>query len=348
VSGFGVAGVVPTLGRSPLLVPCLEALRRSGAHPIVLVTQAVDQGRYAALSELVDQRVDLGEAARGFAIATNAGLACTTSAWVAVVNDDAIVAPDWLELLLAAASAPGVGSLQGRNVVAGGTVASGTVAGGTVAGGTVGSPGSWGPGARDAPIDGLGIGWNRWWQAVQLGRGHASLASIEESFEVFGVSATAALYRREALDAVIAADGTAFDAELDTYYEDVDLAGRLRARGWRALVVPTALVRHAGSLSAPAGARRRLYRNRWLVLARLLGRRLATVAPRALGRDLVDLARGNVALDELALAWLGALRRAPRFARAGAPLLERRVLDRLRAERIENERGLRPPAEKSP
>ncbi len=49
--------------------------------------------------------------------------------------------------------------------------------------------------------------------------------------EIFGVSATAAVYRREALRAV-ASGGEVFDPRLGSYYEDVDLAGRLRAAGF--------------------------------------------------------------------------------------------------------------------
>src|SRR5207248_1208705 len=48
----------------------------------------------------------------------------------------------------------------------------------------------------------------------------------------WGVSATAALYRREALGETI------FDETLFAYYEDVDLCARLHESGWRTEVLP--------------------------------------------------------------------------------------------------------------
>ena len=53
------------------------------------------------------------------------------------------------------------------------------------------------------------------------------------------MSATAAIYRRSAL-ADLGDAGRPFDARLFAYYEDVDLACRLRAAGHRALRVPAA------------------------------------------------------------------------------------------------------------
>ena len=66
--------------------------------------------------------------------------------------------------------------------------------------------------------------------------------------EVFGVSATAALYRARGARGG-RRRGQLFDPRLVSYYEDVDLAGRLRAAGYRALWVPEARARHAGSIT---------------------------------------------------------------------------------------------------
>ncbi len=84
----------------------------------------------------------------------------------------------------------------------------------------------------------------------------------------WGVSATAALYRREALGPTI------FDAWLFAYYEDVDLCARLHESGWRTAVLPVIKATHAGSQSAPLlgdDALRLRTRNRYLVARRHRG-----------------------------------------------------------------------------
>src|SRR5262249_20868677 len=113
-------------------------------------------------------------------------------------------------------------------------------------------------------VDGWGLGWNRALQAVQLGHGEAAPPLTAPMREVFGVSATAARYRREALAAVALPGGQVFDERLGSYYEDADLACRLRAAGWTALSVPAARARHAGSMtSGIAGTGSALARARW-------------------------------------------------------------------------------------
>ena len=72
-----------------------------------------------------------------------------------------------------------------------------------------------------------GIDWNPWWQAVQIGHGRPAPPVTAEPREIFGVSATAALYRRAALQDL---GEETFDPDLGSYYEDVDLAAAEAAR----------------------------------------------------------------------------------------------------------------------
>jgi GT2 family glycosyltransferase len=192
--------------------------------------------------------------------------------------------------------------------------------------------------ARPELADGCGIGWNRWHQALQVGHGEPAPPPETPAFEVLGVSATAALYRRAALDGCLTRHGTVFDERLGSWYEDVDLALRLRAAGWTSRCVPRARALHVGSAT---GARRpfrrsvRLVANRWLVVASLLGRGLPAALPRLAARDLADLGRA-LGAGELRRAlgipagWLIAAGRLPGFAHAGAPRLGRETLERFR------------------
>jgi GT2 family glycosyltransferase len=295
-----ITAVVLTLGRSPLLVPCLEALRREGGSEIEI--RVVDQGETPVVlpAGLADQvlrpRKNLG-----FAAGNNLGMATAAGDWVATVNDDAVVEPGWLPALIAALEAdPGAAAAQGVNVQL----------------------------AAPDIMDGCGLAWNDWWQAIQLGHGKPVSGLATGVREIFGASATAAVYRRSALKRV-APGGEVFNPRLFAWYEDVDLAVRLRAAGWRALLVPAAQVRHAGSTTGRTLSRERwrlLYGNRWLVAARLLGRELWPRIPLLAARDLIDLVKAALKGDlEMAFGipggWGRALRHLPGFARRGAPAI---------------------------
>ena len=340
-----VTAVVPTVGRSPWLAACLQALRRQ-ADTALLEILVVDQSPLPlALPPGLADRVLRPERNLGFAGGTNLGFAAARGELLATVNDDAVVGPGWLAALTAALRAdPRAAAAQGINVLG---------AGAGVGAGAGGKPASERLGQDESErIDGCGLGWNRWWQAIQIGHGEPlpPPAGAVTVSEIFGVSATAALFRRTALERVALGGGQVFDPRLVSYYEDAELAGRLRAAGFGALLVPTARARHAGAASgrtAPANRERwrLIYGNRYLAAARLLGRGLWPRLPLMLLRDLLDVI-GPAALfsvhrryDRQRLpgeagtgpgarrgrtlgmaAGLGrALRQLPAFARRGAP-----------------------------
>jgi GT2 family glycosyltransferase len=325
MSGRRLSAVVPTLGASPLLERCLAALRDDGgaAVEIVLVAQEGSAPRLRPrLAGLVDRWVALDDNL-GFAGGTDRGIAVAAAPWIATVNDDAVVEPGWARRLLAALAAdPGAGAAQGVNL-------------------RLAAPGE---------VDGRGLAWNRWWQAVQLGHGTAAPPCraaapaagdpAAPAVEVFGVSATAAVYRREAMAAAMLAGGAVFDPGLGSWYEDADLANRLRAAGWRALSVPGAGALHAGSTTGERAGWRRwamVAGNRHLVVARLLGRVYSRELGRMLLRDLADAGRAAATRRParalgVAAGWARAARRLHRYAHRGAPLVPLAEIRRLRPD----------------
>src|SRR5262249_10907505 len=156
-----------TLGRSPLLVPCLEALRGDGPMEILVV----DQGEQPVeLPAGLADRVLRPSRNLGFAGGTNLGIAAASSRFVATVNDDVAIEPGWSKALVDSLDAdPRAAAAQGVNLL------------------------------LDQPdlADGCGIAWNGWWQAVQIGHGSPAPPRSDGGREVFGVSATAAVFRRE-------------------------------------------------------------------------------------------------------------------------------------------------------
>jgi hypothetical protein len=101
---------------------------------------------------------------------------------------------------------------------------------------------------------------------------------FEQAEEIFAWSGTSVLLRRAYLD-----DVGLFDPRLFAYYEDVDLAWRGRARGWRYLYVPASVVRHAHAATAVVGSELFDYhveRNRLLVHVKNAPARYALAAVR--------------------------------------------------------------------
>jgi GT2 family glycosyltransferase len=182
----------------------------------------------------------------GFAGAANEGIARTAAPLVLLVNNDAVLAPDYAARLAGSLSADaGLAAVQGL---------------------VLSDDGS--------RIDSAGLAWNARGEAVPVLSGEPAEAAPGSAFAVTGVSATATLYRREALNAVQgAADagGAVFDDSYFAYYEDVDLSLRLSRAGWRFVCEPRAIARHEGSRTGRRTPFRRAFwtaRNRWRTLFR--------------------------------------------------------------------------------
>jgi GT2 family glycosyltransferase len=286
-----ISAIVPSLGHSPWQDEMLAALRRELATEDAELVW-VHQGAVPAptLDRPRERLLRLPQPA-GFAAAANLGLvhADLRSTAIALVNDDLIVEPGWLAALAGELGRrPRAAAVQGVHLEL----------------------------DRPEQVEGCGIGWNRAWQAVQVGAGEPPPEASAAPFELFGVSATAALYRRESLAGVL------FDERLGSYYEDVELAVRLREAEWESWCVPAACARHAGQATAgraPFGRWRSIHRNRLLVLRRLLGSEFASALPRLAARDLRDLLRAGLRFDGaralgVVAGWAGALPRLAAFA----------------------------------
>jgi GT2 family glycosyltransferase len=248
-----VSVVVVAYRQREALRECLQALARAeqelaaspaasgrseGSPAAELIV--VDNGE---LGELVlaarpDARLISSASNIGFAAGAQRGIEAARGEWVALVNDDATVAPDALVRLLAAGrAAPQIGSVaaQIRFHAHPQTINSAGIL-----------------------VDSLGVASER-----LAGR---PVAEAAEGAEVFGASGCVALYNARMLEQLGGLDGRFF-----AYQEDVDLAWRARATGWSAVYEPRAVAHHRGSASTGEGSRtkyRLVGRNRMWLLAR--------------------------------------------------------------------------------
>jgi GT2 family glycosyltransferase len=218
-------------------LPAVESQRGVRFETIV-----VDNGSTDGSVELIERsfpRVQLirNRANRGFAAATNQGIAAARGQYLATLNNDAIAEPDWLAALVDACEADNNLAMAASRMV-----------------------------RLDDPtvFDSAGIAPDRFGFAWNLRAGER-VPETDAPCEVFGACAGAALYRRGMLE-----DVGLFDERFGSYYEDVDLAWRSQLRGWPGRYIPTAVVRHAHSGTGerlPATKRFLLGRNRlWTLL----------------------------------------------------------------------------------
>lgn len=281
-----VAVVIPHRDGASMLAEVLDALARQTRRDYELVV--VSDGAGPESRQLAERHrtrpawVEVRGGPRGFAAAANAGIRATRAPLVALLNDDAVPEPDWLENLVAGLEAAPAFALAGSRIRF-----------------------LYSPGVIDSAGDTLAACG----QPYRVGHRMADGPLFDRPAEVFGISACAALYRRSML-----LDVGLFDEDFVSVYEDVDLSWRAFSRGHRALYVPGARVRHRGSatLGRSAEAYRLDQRNvEWLLFKNLP----ASVGLRALPQLLVH--RAYAAFHAARCGRLGLFLRAKLEALAG-------------------------------
>jgi GT2 family glycosyltransferase len=212
--------------------------------------------------------------------------------WVLVLNADVSLEPAFLERLLEEAgrsSNARVGSLTGKVSRA--------------------------EGAELAPtpvLDTVGLWMTTSGRHFDVGSGERDAGQYDRPAEVFGVSGCAALYRTAALRDVEISTGY-FDDDYFLYREDVDLAWRLRGRGWTSRCVPSARAWHRRR-NLPERRREMTQltnlhsvKNRFLLRINNAGREhLRSTFPQTFARDLLVVG-GCLTVERtswLALRWL--------------------------------------------
>jgi GT2 family glycosyltransferase len=218
-----VAVVIPTWKRDDLLRQCLQALRRQSFADTEIVIVANGAGEWAErLAREFDCRLVRLPKNRGFAAGVNAGIAGSKSEYVAVLNDDVELRSDWLERL--------AGLLDQRKDL---SFCCGKIL--QADGRTIDNAG-----------DALSLGGGAW----RLGYGRPDGPEFDQPRQLFAVSGTAALFRREVFDKL-----GGFDEDFVSYLEDMDLSIRMWRAGLRGWYLPQAVaLHHGGSSSKTAGS----------------------------------------------------------------------------------------------
>jgi N-acetylglucosaminyl-diphospho-decaprenol L-rhamnosyltransferase len=237
--------VVVTWNSRDMVLRCVECLEGSGVRRVIVVDNASDDGTADALGRRSVELVRL-ERPVGLAAAYNRGADRSSADSVLFLNDDVLV------------TAESVSGLQGALEARAGAVA---------AAGRLVDPDD---GRTQTAYQPRPFPTARGLAATLLGR-TATEAELSETETVVVDQPPGAclLVRREALDAV-----GGWDEAFEFWYEDVDLARRLRSVG-ELLYVPTAPFAHVGGHSAQRLSRAQLvarhYRGALLYAAKHFG-----------------------------------------------------------------------------
>ena len=241
--------VIPTLAADSRLRDCVESLGRQTCHDFELII-ADNSGKGLVRRNGIAPGVRVLENGRnlGFGAAINEAIHASRSTYVATLNDDAIAHTGWLEALVTAIGRrPDVGMCASQVRFFG-----------------------------EQRLDSAGM--------LVCGDGSSKQRGHSKPPEDFPVaeetlfpSGSAALYRREMLEAI-----GAFDDSFFLYCEDTDLGLRGRWAGWKCLYVPEAVVEHHYSHSAGRASPLKAYyveRNRLFVLAKNFPASMLLAAP---------------------------------------------------------------------
>jgi GT2 family glycosyltransferase len=216
-----VGVVIVNYNAGKYLALAVESLLAQTMQPgrIVVIDNASNDGSIDAFTERFPsvELIALPENV-GFAAANNLGVTrCADCELVALLNPDAFPEPAWLEALVTAADRHPDDAAFGSRLLLH---------------------------RDDRILDGTGDCYHV--NGVGFRRDLGALAERRRpTGETFSACAAAALYRR---DAFLAVGG--FDESFFCYYEDTDLAFRLRLAGYGCLYVADAVARHVGSATA--------------------------------------------------------------------------------------------------
>ncbi|MEO6708712.1 MAG: glycosyltransferase family 2 protein [Planctomycetota bacterium] len=226
-----VAVVIPAWNTRELLASCLLALERSSVPVEIVVVDNHSSDGSADMVEREYPRVKLVRNLenRGFAAASNQGIASTSAPFVLLLNTDTEVAPDAIERLLR--------FLEQNPAYAG------------AAPRLVNPDGSTQRACMNFPVLSTALWFatplERWFpHSAELERYFARSFDHEHDSDVDQPPAAALLLRRAALERVGLLDESMF-----LFFNDVDLSKRLAAAGWRSRFLRDARVVHVGGAS---------------------------------------------------------------------------------------------------
>ncbi len=216
--------VIPNWNGKHFLADCLDSIRKQTHKSIETII--IDNGSHDGSVEFLktnypEVKLITYEVNTGFAPAVNAGIKAATGHYIALLNNDTIIEPLWVEELVKGLDEhPEVGSVGCKML------------------------------AYDDQtiLDGVGDGYRRGGLPGRIGHREKDEGRFDKQRYILGACGGAAMYRRELFDNV-----GYFDDDYFAYLEDVDLGLRAQSAGYKCLYIPTAIVYHLGCGTTGSG-----------------------------------------------------------------------------------------------
>jgi N-acetylglucosaminyl-diphospho-decaprenol L-rhamnosyltransferase len=234
-----ISAIIPTYNRAGLLRKVLADLREQTLPPAeILVVDNGSQDESVAVAEAAGARVLRESTNVGFCRAVNRGLREATGDWLAILNNDVELRPDWLAQLYGGALENGVPFAAGKLL-----------------------------NSRDrAYLDGSFDAVCRGGCAWRCGSGRPDGAIWDQPRTIQFAPLTAALFAKSLFEQV-----GPLDDSFGSYLEDIDFGIRCATQGYKGVYVPKAVAYHHGSatLGRWHGATvRNIARNQVLLVAK--------------------------------------------------------------------------------
>lgn len=217
---INIAVVIVNYNSSTYLLKALKALTKQNFKPQqVIVLDNASQEALPAEIETLDLplQIVVSPTNLGFAAGNNKAIEHLEPQinWIALLNPDAYPHEDWLTEMVNAIKAHPQYAFMGSKLI-----------------------------CEKEPhlLDGTGDVYHISGKAWRKNHRQPLACDDNELKEIFSPCAAAALYRRDAFMAV-----QGFDEHYFCYYEDIDLAFRLRLLGYKGCYVPKSVAEHTGS-----------------------------------------------------------------------------------------------------
>lgn len=224
-----VSVLIVTIGAKDYIQPCLDSLLEQTHPPFeIMVMDNSSQPDFARPLNSLYPSVKIYSSAENlfYTGALNKGIQLAQGEFILCLNDDVVLDKNFIrESLKGFLVDEQVGSVSGKILR-----------------------------SDRKTYDSTGLFLSAWRTAKERGYGRPDLGQFDKSGFIFGVSGSAAFYRKVMLEAV-KKQGGYFDADFRMFYEDLDLSWRAQKCGWLAYYVPTALIYHArgGSFRPDSG-----------------------------------------------------------------------------------------------
>lgn len=208
---MSLTAIVPVWNGRELLARLLDSLERQTQPASEILV--IDNGSTDGAPELARERgarvIGMGRNV-GFAAAVNLGIRESGAEWVAVLNSDVELSPDYLAILCAAGAPFATGKIWMAAT----------------------------PKLLDGTFDLVCRGGVAW----RAGNGRPDSAAFSTPRSIWSAPWTAAVFRRDVFQTV-----GLLDERFESYYEDVEFGLRCALHGISGLYVPDAVAWHLGS-----------------------------------------------------------------------------------------------------